>query len=477
MAQSAEEAFTQLPDDRQELVRHIFLRLVHVAPDTADTRRRVERGGAARRRRGHRGPRPLRRPRLLTVDRHTVEITHEALLTAWPRLRGWIDTDRGGLAVHRRLGEAARAWRDADRDPDLLLRGGRLAAAQEATAERAGKLNELERAFLAAATARQTTERQAERRRTRRLRRLLAVLAVALLIAAGSGAYALKQRGDMARERDVAVSRQVAVRADTLRGRDPSLAAQLAVAAYRISPTPEARAQLIGTTGAPTPARLPGPSGTTQSVAVDAARGLVVTAAGSDPTAQVWNRSDSGAWQRLADTPPVADGTVLTVALSPDGRLLAAGAGTAVHLIDLADPAHPTAVGPPVTGAQGTIFGIAFTPDGRTLVAGGADRTVRSWDVTDPAHPVPGAVFTGPGGDVAAVAVSPDGRQLAAGSADTGAYAVGPGRSGPPGGADRRHRQDPRGRVQPGRSHPRRRRRGPRRAPVERRRSHAATDR
>ncbi|MDT0348913.1 nSTAND1 domain-containing NTPase [Pseudonocardia charpentierae] len=422
VAQSAEEVFTQLPDDRQELVRHIFLRLVHVAPDTADTRRHVERaelpGGAevtevldlfvAR--------------RLLTVDRHTVGITHEALLTAWPRLRGWIDTDRGGLAVHRRLGEAARAWRDADRDPDLLLRGGRLAAAQEATAERAGKLNELERAFLAAATARQAAERQAERRRTRRLRRLLAVLAVALLIAAGSGAYALKQRGDMARERDVAVSRQVAVRADMLRGRDPSLAAQLAVAAYRISPTPEARAQLIGATGAPTPARLPGPSGTTQSVAVDARRGLVVTAAGSDPTAQVWNRSDSGAWQRLADTPPVADGTVLTVALSPDGRLLAAGAGTAVHLIDLADPAHPTAVGPPVTGAQGTIFGIAFTPDGRTLVAGGADRTVRSWDVSDPAHPVPGAVFTGPGGDVQAVAVSPDGRQLAAGSADTGAY-------------------------------------------------------
>ena len=61
VAQSAEEAFTQLPADRQELVRRIFLRLVHVAPDLADTRRRVERaelpGGA----RGRRGARPLRR--------------------------------------------------------------------------------------------------------------------------------------------------------------------------------------------------------------------------------------------------------------------------------------------------------------------------------------------------------------------------------------------------------------------------------
>ena len=131
MAQSAEEAFTQLPADRQELVRRIFLRLVHVAPDLADTRRRVERaelpgGGEV----GEVLDLFVAR-RLLTVDEHAVEITHEALLTAWPRLRSWIDADRAGLAAHRRLTEAARAWRDAGRDPDLLLRGGRLAAAQE----------------------------------------------------------------------------------------------------------------------------------------------------------------------------------------------------------------------------------------------------------------------------------------------------------------------------------------------------------
>ena len=118
--------------------------------------------------------------RLLTVDEHAVQITHEALLTAWPRLKAWIDADRAGLAARRRLGEAARTWRDADRDPDLLLRGSRLAAAQELTAH---ELNDLERTFLAAATARDDADRHAERRRTRRLRRLLAVLAVALLVA------------------------------------------------------------------------------------------------------------------------------------------------------------------------------------------------------------------------------------------------------------------------------------------------------
>ena len=307
VAQSAEEAFTQLPADRQELVRRIFLRLVHVAPDLADTRRRVERaelpGGGEVGEVGEVLDLFVAR-RLLTVDEHAVEITHEALLTAWPRLRSWIDADRAGLAAHRRLTEAARAWRDAGRDPDLLLRGGRLAAAQELTTQATGELNDVERAFLDAATARDDAERHAERRRTRRLRRLLAVLAVALLVAAGTGAYAVQQRGDMARERDLAVSRQVAARSDVLRAKDPSVAAQLAVAAYRIAPTAEARATLLDATGSPTPARLPGPPGTTQSVAGNAARGLLVTSAGNGPTAQVWARSDRG-WQRLADTPPV----------------------------------------------------------------------------------------------------------------------------------------------------------------------------
>ena len=421
VAQSAEEAFTQLPADRQELVRRIFLRLVHVAPDLADTRRRVERaelpGG------GEVTARSLDlfvARRLLTVDEHAVEITHEALLTAWPRLRSWIDADRAGLAAHRRLTEAARAWRDAGRDPDLLLRGGRLAAAQELTTQATGELNDVERAFLDAATARDDAERHAERRRTRRLRRLLAVLAVALLVAAVTGAYAVQQRGDMARERDLAVSRQVAARSDVLRAKDPSVAAQLAVAAYRIAPTAEARASLLDATGSPTPARLPGPPGTTQSVAGNAARGLLVTSAGNGPTAQVWARSDRG-WQRLADTPPVGDGAVLTVALTPDGRLLAAGAGSAVHLFDLTDPARPAPTGARI-GTQGTVTGVAFTPDGRTLVAGGADRTVRSWDVADPARPVPGAVFTGAAAELQAVAVGPDGRLLAAGGADGTTY-------------------------------------------------------
>ncbi len=69
--------------------------------------------------------------RLVTADADTVEISHEALLSAWPRLRGWVDADRAGIRVHRQLTEAARAWRDGARDPGALYRSARLAAATE----------------------------------------------------------------------------------------------------------------------------------------------------------------------------------------------------------------------------------------------------------------------------------------------------------------------------------------------------------
>ena len=41
--------------------------------------------------------------RLVTVDRDHVPLSHDALLTAWPRLREWVDEDRQGLLVRQQL--------------------------------------------------------------------------------------------------------------------------------------------------------------------------------------------------------------------------------------------------------------------------------------------------------------------------------------------------------------------------------------
>ena len=56
----------------------------------------------------------------------TIEVAHEALLTAWPRLRGWIDAAGTTCAPSAGSPRAAREWNEADRDPSFLARGSRL---------------------------------------------------------------------------------------------------------------------------------------------------------------------------------------------------------------------------------------------------------------------------------------------------------------------------------------------------------------
>src|SRR4029077_527332 len=77
-----------------------------------------------------------------------VDVSHEALIRGWPRLRGWLDEDRVGLRLHRRITEAAQEWEGSNRDTDLLYRGARLIHAQEWRERNEPELNPLERGVL-----------------------------------------------------------------------------------------------------------------------------------------------------------------------------------------------------------------------------------------------------------------------------------------------------------------------------------------
>ena len=102
------------------------------------------------------------------------------------------------------------------------------------------------------------------------------------------------------------------------------------------------------------------------------------------------------------------------------GETLAAGTDDGkVWLWNLTDPARPARLGQPLTGPDGSVNSVAFSPDGKTLAAGSADGKVWLWNLTDPARPARlGQPLTGPGGSVVSVAFSPDGKTLAAGSGD-----------------------------------------------------------
>ncbi|MFJ8790359.1 hypothetical protein [Streptomyces sp. NPDC102462] len=254
VAHTAEEVYARCTPTEAAVVRGLLLRLVHPGDGTEDTRRPADRAELGTDDTTRRILERLVRARLLTIDGDSVELAHEALLDAWPRLRGWIDADRERLRAHRRLTEAARDWAELDRDAGALYRGVRLTEAAEAfTADPApsphegvyqGVLSRLERDFLTASVEAHEHGLRTAARTARRLRGLSAALAVLLCLALAAGTLAWRQSAVNARQRDAAEARRVAALAGTLRGTDPRTAMRLALAAWRTADLPETRRAL-----------------------------------------------------------------------------------------------------------------------------------------------------------------------------------------------------------------------------------------
>ncbi|MEV6153985.1 helix-turn-helix domain-containing protein [Nonomuraea sp. NPDC052129] len=391
VAASADAVHDGLIGRRRELARRLFLHLVHVAPDAADTRRRAT---VAELLDGGDGEEAAEMEevldrfvarRLITAGADTVEISHEALLRAWPLLRSWVDADRAGLVVARRLTADAAAWIRLHRDPDALYRGGRLVAAQEWAAGYGERLPADAREFLEASV-------RQSRRRTRRLHQAVATLAALLvvaLVASGVAVRAQRAAADAERtatyQRDQALSRKTATDSGALRVTDPGLAAQLALAAYRLFPTAEARGGLLSAVAGMPATLLTGHENAVYGAAFQPGGRLLATAS-TDQTTRLWDVRRPHRPQTLAVLRGHL-GAVLAVAFAPGGRVLAtAGDDRTARLWDVADPRapHPLAV---LTGHSQGIRHVSFSPSGRTLATAGHDGVPRLWDVSDPSRP------------------------------------------------------------------------------------------
>ncbi|GAA2305714.1 hypothetical protein GCM10010149_64440 [Nonomuraea roseoviolacea subsp. roseoviolacea] len=240
----AEDAYGSLGPEERDLAAEVFLRLVAIGEDGRETGRAASHDELFEGRPEHEAEAVRRVLRafsyVVSTDGHTVELSQPALLRAWPRLRMWVDADRDGLAVLGEINRAARHWAEHGRRDADLLQGSRLEQALRwaATSRRHVTLTPRERDYLQAGT-------ELTRRRTRRRRLTTVALAGMLAVALAAGGVAVWQGRQTARQRDIAVAKQAAAEADRLRTTDPVAAMRLSVAAWRLSPQPEARSSLM----------------------------------------------------------------------------------------------------------------------------------------------------------------------------------------------------------------------------------------
>jgi WD40 repeat protein len=412
VATTADRIFSGLAPAGQDLAPTLFLRLTKIGDGTEDTRRRVSRVELLD------GLSPdiaqpvvdaFTRGRLLTQDQDTVQITHEALLRAWPRLRQWIDGDRAGNLTRQEVEEAAAGWDRDGRDTSGLYRGTRLVVAQARTTSHRVRPN------LSPVASEFLTASAAHERRTAQ-RRVQLIVAVLTLVAVASG-LVLQQNITARRQRDNAISHQLRVEADRLRGVDVSLAAQLDVTAYRLSPNLELGLTVLSdATTALSGTPLVADMAQVSAVSFSPDGRTLASGSGAEGTVQLWNVSDPARPTPLGRPLTGHTDWIRSVVFSPDGRSLASVATDGVRLWNVSDPTHPAALGPPMAVHTGLCGSLAFSPDGRTLASTDVEDTMRLWNVSDPAHPV--AVAPAVPGLALSLAFAPSGHTVATGGAD-----------------------------------------------------------
>ena len=448
----AEDVFSRFGDAERDIARRIMLRLVQPGEGTEDTRRRaslseLELDSVD-------GSlitlvlEALAEVRLLTLSRDqatgrpTAEIAHEALIRSWPRLRGWINEDRDALRAQQRLSHAADEWQRAGRDDDLLLRGARLAVAEERPQ---ADSNPTEREFLAASTKRAKHEVAARRRR---LRIAFASMASGLAAVAGLAGIVLVQRNSAASDRDSALSRQVAGSARDQLAVDPEQALLLAAVAYRTKPTPEAEQVLrqaihdskvrvtyvehhaplndalfssngrwvatAGNDGAvrvwnpldgATVAVLKGHDGPVRKVALQGGSSNLLSI-GDDGTLRQWRLNDEGRLQGSEVLLRWTRSPLTALAVSLDGAKIAVGTrGGRIMLVDSTGGATTTRM-----PGGGEVHDLSFDTHGAVLVSA-VGRRAEIWHVPGRGRPRTLAVG-GLNNEISRVAVSPSGRTV-----------------------------------------------------------------
>jgi WD40 repeat protein/DNA-binding SARP family transcriptional activator len=439
VAQSAEQVYAGIEPGQRHLMRQLLLRLVTYGGPEEPVRSRVPRRLLGQDPEIDALVDALVSARLVSSDAGVLEVSHEALARAWPRLRAWLEDDIEGERIRHHLTAAADAWDSMGRPDSELYRGVRLGRAMEWRDGRTAIITQTEAAFLDASQEMALSEERsaAERvrlqsRMIRRLRTVLVVAAVLLLAAATAGVVAKRQADRAGSSARTADARRVGARA--LITADISASALLAVAGARLDDSPATRANLMAVLaqhpslvrstpydGDPITGLDVSPDGETLAVYDRVGRVQLFDTAGFAPVADLAPQPADPPFQWFAP-----------MAYSPDGSTLAVGApALSAHPLLLLDAATLERLPAQLSGLsdrRSRVEDVTFSADGSTVAAAiqrlrrageywkPVGHGVVAWDLRDPRLPVrvlrmplepdPNAGYRG------MIALSPDGKTL-----------------------------------------------------------------
>ncbi|TXS54182.1 serine protease [Streptomyces sp. t39] len=335
----------------------------------------------------------------------SVELAHEALITAWPTLADVVREDRDFLAARAEVQHDRERWESTGRADELLPRGAHLGSLRSRLAGRTDELTAAETELLDLAVRQQHTVQQQRRVRQRHIRLAWAAAALALALIAALGVFFVLESRVSEERAAEGRSRTLAVQADELAETNPAHAALAAIAGYDTSPTQEARNALMRRYSETMKASwvLSGLDSDIDqaSMSADGKVTLVTTVGGR---ATLFVRSDDGRVRqenlrlgRKIRNPQVSgDGRRIAYLREADGLL--AWHEVTASAEPLAGPAHPLRH-EQARNEDGTVLAVKasrFSPDSRYLVE--ASRVpdglpLLVWDLSSGrSHRVPGNI-------------------------------------------------------------------------------------